>query len=222
LCREVFLKENALSFLERGTNSHLTQTALHDLFGGMRDGTAFGLHNLMRQKAMFDASLRGRSFADIKSVLFCSEQSPIAVFSSVFFPEFDFRGTQLQDLGDHSSTLDLISFSFGPMEDGWGLLFAWHADCSKTCVPFMESLATVIHEGGNPGDSLFRFVVSNCENIAMRPQWWESLTEQQRNEIAMTATYQSDVFSLPRGDQLVRGLENISHWQFEEVISDMD
>jgi hypothetical protein len=176
----------------------------------------------MRQKAKFDASLRSQSFADIKSVLFCSQQSPTVVFSGVFYPDCDFTGRQVQDLSDHSSALDMIAFSFGPMEPGWGILFAWHSDCSTTCGAFMRSLATVVHEGGNPGDYLFRLVISNCENMAMRPQWWESLTEQQRSEIAMSASYWADMFSPLRRDYLMRGLENISNWQFEQVVSDME
>ncbi len=221
LCREIYLKENALSLFGRWADRCLSQEALHELFSSMHEGTKHGLDNLMRQKAKFDASLRSQSFVDIKSVLFCSQQSPTTVFSGVFYPDCDFTGMQLQDLDDHSSPLDMITLSFSPMESGWGILFAWHSDSSETCDAFVKSLAAVVDGGSNLGDYLFRLVVSNCENVAMRPQWWESLTEQQRSEIATIASYWADVFSPLRRDYLVRGLENISNWQFDQVISDI-
>jgi len=108
------------------------------------------------------------------------------------------------------------------MDDGWGFLFAWHSDCWRACRALMRSLEAVINGGGNIGDHLFRLVISNCENMAIRPQWWESLTEQQRNEIAATATCQTDVFSRTRADYLARGLENVCEWQFQRVVSDME
>jgi hypothetical protein len=222
LSREVFVKENASVLLRRQTKRHKGQKALYVLLDGMRRGTEFGLNNLLSQKSTYDASLRARSFSDIKSVIFCTNQEPLVVFSGLFYPDFDFLGGQLQDLSDHSKTLDLLTFSFVPMDQGWGILFAWHSDSSGTCVPFMRSLATRIYEDRKPGDHLFRLVVSNCENLAMRPQWWESLPEQDRFRIAKAASYGADIFTPIQHDYLASGLEDISRWEFESVISDMD
>jgi len=69
---------------------------------------------------------------------------------------------------------------------------------------------------------LFRFVVSNCENLAISPAWWESLSENQQAEIASSANHGADIFSPVRSDYLLRGLENISEWKFDYVISDFE
>ena len=222
LCREVFVKENALILLEKQAERNRGQTALYEFFDSMRRGTEFGLNNLLSQKRRYDESLSTRSFSDIRSVIFCTDQKPSVVFSGLFYPDFDFLGRQLQDLSDHSVTLDLLTFSFAPMTDGWGILFAWHSESSGACVPFMKSLATRIYEDSRPGDHLFRLVISNCENMAMCPQWWETLPAPARIAIEKAASYWVDIFAPTRHDYLARGLENISGWKFESVISDMD
>lgn len=222
LCREVFVKENALILLEKQAERNRGQAALYELLDGMRRSTEFGLNNLLSQKRRYDEYLSARSFSDIKSVIFCTDQKPSVVFSGLFFPDFDFLGRQMQDLSDHSNTLDLLTFSFVPMDQGWGILFAWLSESSSACVPFMKSLATRIYEDRKLGDHLFRLVILNCENMAMRPQWWESLAERARIAITKAASYGADIFAPIRHDYLARGLENISGWKFESVISDMD
>jgi hypothetical protein len=174
------------------------------------------------QKQKYDESLMKKTFADIKSVLFFSKQEPSVVFSGVFYPEFDFMGRQLQDLGDLNSKLDMMAFCSVPMVNSWAFLFAWHSDSSEACVDFMASLATVCHQDGRFGDHLFRLVVSNCENMAMRPRWLESLSEKQRNDLAQAITHQADISSPTSHDYLMHGLDGISNWQFDGVISNMD
>ena len=56
----------------------------------------------------------------------------------------------------------------------------------------------------------------------MRPQWWESLSEQDKSEMAKTASDQADIFSPVRHDYLTSGLKGISGWQFKQVIDNME
>jgi hypothetical protein len=222
LCREVFVKENALTLMEKQVERNREQEPIYELLESMRRGTEFSLKNLRAHKRRYDESLSTWSFSDIKSVIFRTGQEPSMVFSGLFWPDYDFLGRRLQDLSDLRATLDLLTFSFVPMFHGWGILFAWHSRSSNACVPFMRSLATRIHEGGRAGDFLFRLVISNCENMAMRPQWWESLIELDRIAVEKAASTSVDLFTPTRHDYLTRGMENISDWAFESVICDMD
>jgi len=65
-------------------------------------------------------------------------------------------------------------------------------------------------------------VVSNCENLALSPAWWESLNENQRADVAKFANHGADIFTPVRSDYLIKGLENISGWEFDYVIPDFE
>lgn len=218
LCREVFVKENAVALFRDNPKNPPRNKANQDVFDAMAKGSQFALKNLYAQKEKFDLLFRSSCFDSVRSVLFHSLQQPSVVFSGLLYPDFDFLGNQLQDLSDHNGELDLITFSFAPMSQGWALLFAWHCDSSQSCVPLIRSLATRVYDDDGLGDLLFRFVISNCENLAISPTWWESLTEDQRGEITNSANHMADVFSLPRSDYLTKGLEAIAEWEFDYVL----
>jgi len=222
LCREVFVKENAAALFCDSSAIQPGNKANQEVFDAMAEGSQIALKNLYAHKQKFDSLFKSKCFDNVRSVLFHSQQPPSVVFSGLLFPDFDFLGNQLQDLSDRNGELDLITFSFAPMSQGWACLFAWLTDSSQSCVPLMRSLATRVHDDGGLGDLLFRFVVSNCENLAISPTWWESLTEDQRGEITKAANHMADVFSLPRSDYLLTGLSNASRWEFNDVISNIE
>jgi hypothetical protein len=222
LCREVFVKENAVALFRDNLKNQTRNRANRDVFDAMAKGSQLALDNLHAQKRKFDLLFTSNCFDSVRSVLFHSLQPPSAVFSGLLYPDFDFLGNQLQDLSNQNGELDLITFSFAPMSQGWAVLFAWHSASSRSCVSLMKSLATKVHDDGGLGDLLFRFVTSNCENLAYSPTWWDSLSEDQRGEITNTANHRVNIFSLPRSDYLVSGLSNIPQWEFDHVISDLE
>jgi hypothetical protein len=222
LCREAFVKENALDVYSKISEESRTHTAQYELFDSLRQGTELGLRNLVVQKRKYEGSLYSKSFSDIKSVIFCTNQKPSLVFSGLFYPDFDFHGNPLQDLADHNAIFSVMTFSFAPMTQGWGILFAWHSHSSAICMPFMRSLAAKIHEDGKLEDHLFRLVISNCENMAIGPEWWESIPDSVREIIMKAADHRADVFAPTEPNYLARGMHGLSPWRFESVISDMD
>ena len=222
LCRELFVKENSLELLKSQLGAGINQNAINKLLRNMKQGTAFGLKNLKIHKIIYDNSLRKKLYHDVRHVLFISKQKPTIAFSGIFYPDFDFVGRQLQDLGDHNKNLQLITMASAPMNHGWGFLLAWHVTSSNVCVDFMRSLATMIHDKNNVlGDFLFRLVITSCENIAVSPNWWERLPENQKEQITLRETLRSDVFSMTKPFYLMKGLEGISNWDFKSVLSNM-
>lgn len=129
-------------------------------------------------------------------------------------------GNKLQNLGTPNK-LDLLTFCSAPYENGWAFVFAWHETSSFVCVIFLRSLATVMHENKDSlGDYLFRLVMG-CENIAIAPLWWVSLTEDVKETIADRFEMMVDGFTATDQGYLTKGLEGISNWKFEKVISEM-
>jgi len=181
------------------------------------------LKNLNSHKFEYDKSIRNKSYSDIKYVVFHSRQKPIIAFSGIFYPDFDFLGRQLQNLGDHSRNLHLITFCSAPTKKGWAYIFAWHQTSSDVCIDFMRSLATKAHNDPKSlGDALFRLAITNCENIAISPVWWDKLEKDSKEKIANRAKYWADILSVTEESYLIDGLEGISAWKFEKVISNMD
>lgn len=222
LCKELFVKENSLKLIESQLNEGLNQKAINELLLNLRTGTAFGLKNLIEHKARYDSSLKKEFYHEIKYVLFLSKTKPFIAFSGLFYPDFDFMGRRLQNLGDHNSHLELITFCSAPMSAGWGFLFSWHKSSSNVCVDFMKSLATVMHADRKIDDLLFRMAISNCENYALSPQWWEKLSTIHKEQIIARASNMANIFAMIKPTYLVEGLEGIANWNFENVISNME
>lgn len=223
LCRELFVKENALELVNKHLENSIGQKAIHKMLLGYKNGTAFGFDNLKRHKENYDKSLKENLYSNIKYVLFISKQMPTIAFSGLFYPDFDFMERILQNLGDQTSNLQMLTFCSAPMDYGWAFLFAWHETSSNVCVEFMRSLATMIHNDSDLlRDYLFRLAITNCENLAISPKWWEDLPEDKKEKITDRVSLMADIFAITERSYLMKGLEGISNWQFENVISNMD
>ena len=181
----------------------------------------FGFENLNDQKVLYDGSLREKRYDDIRYVLFTAKARPTIVFSGLFYPDFDFMGRRLQDLAGRSNKLSLITFCSAPMNSGWGFLFSWHSASSSVCCDFMRSLAAMIHEKRKLEDMLLRLVISNCENHAFSPLWWEGLPSEHKEQIISRASEMADPLAITPSSYLTVGLEGIAEWEFHHVISKM-
>jgi hypothetical protein len=220
LCRELFVKQNAKDSIDFDIETIQANKAIKELNEGYKIGTEFSLNQLKIHKQHYDDSLKNKCYSDIQYTLFISKQKPNVVFSGLFVPDFDFLGRELQDLGNHASNLELITMCFAPMNnDEWGFLLAWHKTSSKVCKEFMGSLATRICQNSNTGDLLFRLIMSNCENIAFAPTWWDGLSEDARIQIKQRAESMVDLMTAVKPNYLLVGLEEIANWKFEEVKS---
>ena len=79
----------------------------------------------------------------------------------------------------------------------------------------------MICENREIGDLLFRLVISNCENHAIAPQWWENLPKKYKEEIIDTSSRMTDFLVITPPSYLLEGLEGISNWKFENVITNV-
>lgn len=221
LCREVFVKENSYNLWKEIGQKKL-QTAIKEVIDINRDGANFGLQNLKRIKRTFDTVLKEKRFGDIKSVTFVFNKKASIAFSGIFYPEYDFSGKHLQNLQNINKHLRLLTFCSAPIDSNkWGYLFAWHKECSDICIPFLQSLKSQIHENNSIDDMLFRLIISNCENYAISPEWWNNLTEIQKEEIEIKATQTMGLFTPYPPTALQDGLNGIANWDFKEEISNM-
>lgn len=222
LCRELFIKENAFVLLESQLNNAELLPVDRERFNSLKIGIGLALKDLKRHKSEYDMSHSKQKYDDIRYVLFISKQKPFMAFSGLLFPEFDFSGRQLQNLGNAESELDLIVFCSSVMSEGWGFLFAWHKSSTAVSVEFVKSIATMIHSKKKVDDMLFRLIVSNCENTAISPKWWEKLSPSHKELITSKANSTMKSYSKTSPDYLMEGLEGIAGWDFINVITKME
>lgn len=222
LCKELFAKQNSFDLIDSQLKSTHQNKANKEFLESYQFANIFGLDNLKKHKLIYDKDLKLNTYSDMKYVLFISKQKPCIAFSGLFYPDFDFMGRQLQDLGNQDASLELITMCFAPMLHGeWGFLFAWHKTSSNVCIDFMRSLATMVSDGNKLSDFLFRLVLSLCENHAIAPQWWEKLSETNKEQISLRASSMADPMSMTEPNCLMKGLEGIVQWEFEECISNI-
>ena len=218
LCRELFVKENALDLIEGQIRDLPEGSAMRPTFDTMKAGTSISLESLRAHKSEFDSAISNKTCLDIEYLLFTSKQTQTIAFSGLFYPEFDFLGQPLQDLGDPECRYDLLTFCSAPVQQGWGFLFAWHKSSAPTCREFIGSLAAVTHEDQRAGaDAMFRMVVSNCENTAFSPLWWERQSPTQKAAVIECLSRGVDLHTPIDPSYLRKGAEGICQWEFDGV-----
>lgn len=217
LCREYFVKENAVAVLER-MKEHPDLDAGRRVFlkSSLMDHS-MGLAGLQHHKQHYDEALRRRAYEEFEFTYFTSMSRCALQLSGLLYPDYDFSGHHLQDLGDWSSPLDLITFFTAPTRNGWAFGFGWHTSSSRSCVPFIQSLASRVSDGEKIEDALLRFSFSCCENHAFRISWWDNLTEEARGAAVERMILMTHPKIPVPPNYLVKGCEDIADWSYKYV-----
>ena len=186
LARELYTKRDAVaqSGLRRNLDKGKTpaeQVLIQATIHALEIGLAAGLRDISCYKILYDGILESRRFAPVRAYIIEFEYPPPVMCSGAIWPEQDFVGANLQDVAHLSSAPDLVCFtSFHGGERGV-VAFAWLATHDRTCRPFVESLDAV--PDSDLTAALLRFFFSHCENIHLKPPWWETLPEVQRQSL---------------------------------------
>ena len=216
LCREIFVRQNAIVLIEKQLEEESNKSNI-ELLSSYLYGLKIGYESLIIHKNEYDKSLCQKQFNDIEFCCFNIKGEPNMAFSGIRYPDFTFDGVKLQDL---SSTrfLEMITFCSAPSKIGWTYIFAWHKSSKSIGRMFLSSLASSVHENGSLQDYLFRLVFT-CDNHSLSPAWWENLSPKVQNEIIEYENrLNNDLFIPVEPDYLMKGLEKISNWDVENVI----
>lgn len=220
LCREFFVKENALHILEKASSAQNIDEENRVLLENLSYGARIGFNWLATHKNYFDDALSKKYFPSFNYCCFISKSNFNLQLSGVLYPDFDFIGNEIQKLTESNSSPDLITFFTAPTSDGWAFVFAWHESSKIACEHLIRSLATKIHSGHDLEDELLRFSFLCCENHAFRISWWDSLNNQQQNELSTYVHHMIDPSKPVYNDYLVAGKSKIANWKFDTVYSE--
>lgn len=217
VCREFFVKENASVTLGPMSDYAELHPANQQFLQDCAYGQTLGFERLKRHKLIYDTALANGDFTDFKFIIFESTSRCSLQASGLLFPDFDFQGRMLQDLGPETETLDLLTFFTAPTKKGWAFVFAWHESSNNTCQWFMHSLAESVRKGVRPEDTLLRFSLICCENHAIRISWWDGLPAAGKSQALDAMAEMADPMVGIRPDYLVSGSEGLADWSFDTV-----
>lgn len=217
ICREYFVKENASITLNSMMDYPDLSLEQRKHLGVAAYGHTMGLQRLKRHKLIYDDCLAARDFLSFKFIIFGSTSRCSLQASGLVFPDFDFQGRLLQDLGPKTKDLDLLTFFTAPTEDGWAFVLAWHESSERTCQRFIHSLAESGRCGAKAEDMLLRFSLACCENHAIRISWWDGLPAIAKSQALDFMAFMADPFQGIRPDYLAAGCEGLADWSFDNV-----
>lgn len=219
LCREYFVKENAVAVLTEMKNHPELDASRQRFLAATQFGHSIGLAGLNYHKSIYDEALKTYDYEQFEFTYFTSSSPCPLQLSGLLYPDYDFEGNHLQDLGNHRTPLDLITFFTAPAKEGWAFGFGWHASSNQTCLPFIQSLAQRAATGEKIEDALLRFSLSCCENHAIRISWWDGLDESARAAaIERMLLMMHPLVPVPN-HYLAAGCEGIADWQYEYVLT---
>ncbi|WP_221768160.1 hypothetical protein, partial [Pseudomonas paraeruginosa] len=222
LCREFFVKENAVRVLTEAQKSERLPSEHREMMKAMLQGTTMGFRGLKFHKQHYDIALRERRFDDFRYITFISESRCSLQLSGLLYPDFDFLGRPLNDLSDWSSPPGLITAFTAPAADGWSYTFAWHGSSDAISIPFIQSLMERVATGSKLEDLLLRFSLSSCENHAIRISWWDALPAAGKMAILGRFSLMLDPDSAVPPNYLVAGCEGLADWEFEHCYTNLE
>ena len=195
LAREIYNKRAAVKTLDimRDTDKGKTLAAQVEIQKMVR--VLEGVNEVVARdnahnKLIYDAILENQEFNTVRAYIIEFETAPPVMCSGAVFPEQDFKGVKLQNVEDLQNTLDLLCFtSFYGGERG-AVVFSWSAESDRTCRAFIESLKAIPDKLVTA--ALLRFFFTHCENIHMKPGWWESLPDGTHDAVTRRMTTSAD------------------------------
>jgi len=216
ISKELFTKQQAIEGIQSMIDSATGNEAVAENLNGMLKSFQYGTEQLELNKKLYDKSLEAALFDDIRYVAFVFNEKPTAVFSGLIYPDYDFQGRKIQDLGKHPS-LSLMTFCSAPTNEGWAFIFSWHKSSDSACSAFMYSLQEVMRAGKQLEDYLFHLMILNCENHALSPSWWDGLSQPKAKVLCSMMEKQADIFSEIKSDYLATPPLNLIDWKLKGV-----
>jgi len=144
------------------------------------------LRDLDKHKEKFDSMLSARDFSDMRAYMVTLKDLPEILCGGVLYPECDFAGRPLQDLGDQAKTMELVTFSLITAAQEGAFVFAWDNSSDAICRALAKSLDQL--SDVDLTHALVRFIFEFCENHYFNPNWWAMTDQRVKN--ALTDRFQ--------------------------------
>ena len=185
LARELYAKDLVLSHLEEKKKDDkgkplFSQIQHQQYIKIYETGTKQAIQELSELKDILDNHILEKPSKPLNYLILESSNPIPIVVSSITYPIYNFKGKKIQNLLDIVTVPEQLIFNAFNSNGKGFVLFSW-LNGSKIIDRFVDSLMTFgEHEIFS---SLVYFFFSSAENSFISPNWWESLSINQKNKI---------------------------------------
>ena len=186
ICHEFSVKQRMLELIAvrrsyDAGQSLLRQMHIQNHMNQIAMGYELAVQDLSIYKQKLDLMLTSHDYSDIKAFIVFFETTPDVLCSSTHIPQCDFSGNSLQNLGELTRNMELITFSLIATDGAGAFVFSWHKDADN----FSRALASSLNSLPNEEipHAILRLIFGFCENHYLRPSWWSQISEVDKNKI---------------------------------------
>jgi len=155
-------------------------------------GIDTGMRDLLHWKSILDTYLLTRNYTRCNYYAVWIDRTPEIMSSGIRETSYDFGGRRLQDITDLNAILDWMSFSLISSQNGGVGVFVWVGD-SPSNTQFIKSFH--VQSDHMLPHALTRYILDSFENTFFAPNWYDLLTDKQKNYI------EQRMYSLSTSDQ---------------------
>jgi hypothetical protein len=218
LARECYTKNSLSSMMSLIKTSDKgrkidQQQAIQDFAKLFGEGVDAGVGDNQLHKDLYDALLLSQDFSSVRSFLIFFRDPPEIMCSGCLFPVEDFEGEQLQNLSDLNTVAKMISFSSFWTGSCGAVVFTWLGDSDSVCIPFITSLET--KSDAEISNCLTRFFFEVCENIHLKPEWWEGLGAGPQGALVRRMSNSANPFQLQKRNPLKDDGLKYANWKVQ-------
>jgi hypothetical protein len=130
-----------------------------------------GASEIETLKRKLDNLLIAKDWGRIVSRALIFPGPPSVVASFAVQPSADLNGNRLQDMSDRDVELSHVMVSIIPLKAGSAAIFSWLDTANNAPLRFFDSLA----QSGAPTKAVIHAALDLSENVALSPEWYESL-----------------------------------------------
>lgn len=162
-------------------------------------------------KNIYDKILVSENYHKVKAYIIKFSNTPSIMCCSSFYPQKDFKGKTLQNIGDISIIPELLNFNLYNGGSGGIGVFSWIPDGSGACEKIISSLRNVSPE--RITDALIRMMFSYSENTFIKPDWWENLDSKKRDSLVNRLHKAAAPIYTDTSDDITEDGYSYSNWE---------
>ncbi|WP_095079329.1 hypothetical protein [Pseudomonas sp. Irchel s3h17] len=160
-----------------------------------------GASEIETLKSKLDELLIAKDWGKLVSRALIFPEPPSVVASFAVQPSADLNGNRLQNMADRTVELSHVMVSVIPLKAGSAAIFSWLDTANDAPLRLFESLA----HSGAPTKAVIHAALDLSENVALSPEWYESLEPTTKNYIKSRIfnLSQDEIYAI-RGNPLAR------------------